>query len=115
MDRQGLSEKERKEALRRLSNTLQTSENDKVILVGDVMLDRYHHGFANNLNSTAPVPVLKITRTEENAGAAAHIAQSLCSLGISVDLHAVVGSDSEGMTIRNSLEDLGVGTSGLET
>ena len=114
VDRQGISEKERKEALRRLSNTLQSSENDKVILVGDVMLDRYHHGFANNLNSTAPVPVLKIFRTEENAGAAAHIAQSLSSLGISVSLHAVVGSDREGIAITNSLEDLGVETSGLE-
>lgn len=114
MDRQGLSEKERKEALKRLSNTLQSSESEKVILIGDVMLDRYHHGFANNLNSTAPVPVLKITRTEENAGAAAHIAQSLASLGISVGLHAVIGSDREGTAIRNSLEDLGVETSGLE-
>ena len=114
MDRQGLSEKERKEALKRLSNTLRSSEREKVILVGDVMLDRYHHGFANNLNSTAPVPVLKITRTEENAGAAAHIAQSLASLGISVGLHAVIGSDSEGMAIRDSLEGLGVETSGLE-
>ena len=114
MDRQGLSEKERKEALKRLSNTLRSSEREKVILVGDVMLDRYHHGFANNLNSTAPVPVLKITKTEENAGAAAHIAQSLASLGISVGLHAVIGSDSEGMAIKNSLEDLGVETYGLE-
>ena len=114
VDRQGLSEKEWKEALKRLSNTLQSSEREKVILVGDVMLDRYHHGFSNNLNSTAPVPVLKITRTEENAGAAAHIAQSLASLGISVGLHAVIGSDSEGMAIRDSLEDLGVEISGLE-
>ena len=114
MDSKGISEKERKEALKRLSNTLQSTEREKVILVGDVMLDRYHHGFANNLNSTAPVPVLKITKTEENAGAAAHIAQSLASLGISVGLHAVIGSDREGTTIRENLESLGVETSGLE-
>ena len=78
------------------------------------MLDRYHHGYANNLNSTAPVPVLKITHTEENAGAAAHIAQSLSSLGITVDFHSAVGKDADGDTILNNLKKLEVNTMGFK-
>ena len=41
-----------------------------VVLVGDIMLDRYIHGYANNLNSRAPVPVLKETERYEDVGAA---------------------------------------------
>ena len=46
-----------------------------VVLVGDIMLDRYIHGYANNLNSRAPVPVLKETHRHEDVGAAAHVAR----------------------------------------
>ena len=108
-----LSVEERITILKRLSETLRTSDNERVVLIGDVMLDRYHHGYANNLNSTAPVPVLKITRTEENAGAAAHIAQSLSSLGITVDFHSAVGNDVDGRTILNNLKKLEVNISGV--
>ena len=65
-------------------------------LIGGTMLDRFHHGFANNLNSTSPVPVLKVTRTEESPGASAHIAIGLSSFGMGVSFHTAVGSDNEG-------------------
>ena len=44
-------------SLHRLRALFTDSSDSKVTLIGDTMLDRYHHGFANNLNSTAPVPV----------------------------------------------------------
>ncbi len=109
-----VSVQDRISILKRLSETLRTSDNERVVLIGDVMLDRYHHGYANNLNSTAPVPVLKITHTEENAGAAAHIAQSLSSLGITVDFHSAVGKDADGDTILNNLKKLEVNTTGVQ-
>ena len=65
------------ESLRRLRSSLNDMEGSQVTLLGDVMLDRYHHGYANNLNSIAPVPVLKIFQTDESPGAAAHIASCL--------------------------------------
>lgn len=114
MDQPALTADERKSILKSLSETLRTSDSERVVLIGDVMLDRYHHGFANNLNNTAPVPVIKIMRTEENAGAAAHIAQSLTSLGISVDFHAAIGSDREGNVIIEKLSNLGIKTTGLK-
>ena len=63
----------RQESLGRLSSLLDSIDGSKVTLIGDTMLDRYHHGFANNLNSTAPVPVLKILNSEESPGASSHI------------------------------------------
>jgi len=84
---------ERAEALKRLRLLLDGMGSSKVTLIGDVMLDRFHHGYANNLDSTAPVPVLKIIRSEETPGAAAHIAMGLNSLGLSVSLHCCVGEN----------------------
>ena len=62
--------------------TLANLPSTNVVLVGDIMMDRYIHGFADNLNTRAPVPVLKETRREEAVGAAAHVARGLVSLGL---------------------------------
>ena len=95
------------ESLRRLRSSLNDMEGSQVTLLGDVMLDRYHHGYANNLNSIAPVPVLKIFQTDESPGAAAHIARGLNSIGLDVDFHTFVGNDREGKAIVDMLiEDL---------
>ena len=96
--------KNRDESLQRLILLLRSIEGAQVTLIGDTMLDRYHHGFANNLNSTAPVPVLKIIRSEESAGASAHIAIGLTSFGMKVSFHTFVGQDSEGEAVLSSLK-----------
>ena len=82
-------------------------------LIGDVMLDRYHHGYSNNLNSTAPVPVLRVTNSEESPGAAAHIARGLFSLGLRVDFYSSVGDDDEGDVIIETLSSEGIQTDGI--
>ena len=46
--------------------TLADLPSTNVVLVGDIMMDRYIHGFADNLNTRAPVPVLKETRRESS-------------------------------------------------
>ena len=64
---------------------LQTSVKNlsgNVVLVGDIMLDRYIHGYANDLNSRAPVPVLKETKRYDDVGAAAHVARGLGNIGL---------------------------------
>ena len=101
------------DTLRRLSALLDDFEGTRVTLIGDVMLDRYHHGYANNLNSTAPVPVLRIIRSEESPGAAAHIARGLNSLGMDVDFFSCVGDDEEGKTILEMISNDGISTSGI--
>ena len=84
---------ERKKILKDLRKLLDKIESSKVTLIGDIMLDRYHHGYSNRLISTAPVPVLKILRSEESPGAAAHIARGLSSLGLDVSVFSSVGDD----------------------
>jgi D-beta-D-heptose 7-phosphate kinase/D-beta-D-heptose 1-phosphate adenosyltransferase len=103
------------ETLARLRSLLDNINNANVTLIGDVMLDRYYHGFANNLNSTAPVPVIKIINSDESPGASAHIALGLNSLGMSLDIFSCVGDDSEGLTIKTELESAGVKVSNIIT
>ena len=100
----------RQESLARLSSLLESIDGSKVTLIGDTMLDRYHHGFANNLNSTAPVPVLKILESEESPGASAHIAIGLTSFGMDVSFHTAIGDDIESNSIISTLKSMGVGS-----
>ena len=54
------------DALRKLESDLKSIKPSRVLLVGDILMDCYIHGFANNLNSRAPVPILKeISRDED--------------------------------------------------
>ena len=88
-------------------------EHSKVVLVGDIMMDRYIHGYANNLNSNAPVPVLRETSREEDVGGAAHVARGLISMGVDTHLFGVVGNDRAGLNILESLEEEGVNSTGI--
>ena len=84
-----------------------------VVLVGDIMLDRYIHGYANNLNSRAPVPVLKETHRHSDVGAAAHVARGLENIGLDAILFGVVGDDLAGSEIIDALEEEEVECDGI--
>jgi len=99
--------------LRELRGCIEGPKEAVVIVVGDVMLDRYVYGYANSLNSTAPVPVLVETERRADAGAAAHVARSLHDLGLATRLFAVVGDDDEGVELEESLGEAGVDTKDL--
>ncbi|WP_197433037.1 D-glycero-beta-D-manno-heptose-7-phosphate kinase [Janthinobacterium sp. B9-8] len=74
----------------------------RVMVVGDVMLDRYWFGDVERISPEAPVPVARIRRTEERAGGAANVARNIAALGGQAYLLAVIGDDEAG----RSLEDL---------
>ena len=99
--------------LNSLKVNLKKVETGKIVLIGDIMLDCYIHGFANNLNSRAPVPVIRETRREEDVGAAAHVARGLVSMGFESQIFGVIGDDRPGMSILEFLEDEGVSTDGI--
>jgi rfaE bifunctional protein kinase chain/domain len=84
-----------------------------IVLVGDIMLDRYVHGYANNLNSRAPVPVLKETHRHEDVGGAAHVARGLVNVGLDAILFGVVGDDIPGEDIIKALAEEKVGCGGI--
>ena len=65
----------------------------RVLVVGDVMLDRYWYGAVDRISPEAPVPVVRVTREEERAGGAANVAYNAVSLGAHASLLTVVGDD----------------------
>ena len=101
------------DTLSELKTHLRSNDSSKIILIGDVMMDCYIHGYANNLNSRAPVPVLRETSREEDVGAAAHVARGLRAMGMESHLFGVVGDDAAGLSIIESLESEGVTTHGI--
>jgi rfaE bifunctional protein kinase chain/domain len=64
-----------------------------VLVVGDVMLDRYWYGAVDRISPEAPVPVVRITREEERTGGAANVAYNVVTLGAHASLLTVVGAD----------------------
>ena len=66
----------------------------KVLVVGDIMLDRYWHGPIKRISPEAPVPVLNVEREEECPGGAANVALNIASLGAEVSLFGLVGKDA---------------------
>ena len=65
-----------------------------VLVVGDVMLDRYWYGAVDRISPEAPVPVLRVTREEERLGGAANVASNVAALGGQVSLLSVLGDDA---------------------
>ena len=65
----------------------------RVLVVGDAMLDRYWYGAVDRISPEAPVPVVRVTRTEERAGGAANVASNIVALGAQASLLTVVGDD----------------------
>lgn len=86
----------------------------RVLVVGDVMLDRYWFGEVSRISPEAPVPVVKVQRTEERPGGAANVARNAKSLGARVTLLSVVGTDEAGRALERLLASSGIDTSLLE-
>jgi D-beta-D-heptose 7-phosphate kinase/D-beta-D-heptose 1-phosphate adenosyltransferase len=80
----------------------------RIIVIGDIMLDRYWSGKAARISPEAPVPVVQVMSTEERVGGAGNVALNIARLGAKVTLLAVVGDDAEGETLRKILESEGV-------
>ena len=72
----------------------------RVLVVGDVMLDRYWFGDVSRISPEAPVPVVKVDRSEERPGGAANVARNAAALGAQVGLLSVVGDDEAGSSLK---------------
>ncbi len=84
---------------------LEKVRNVRLLVVGDVMLDRYWFGEVNRISPEAPVPVVKVERQEERLGGAANVARNAASLGAVSALLSVVGDDEAGRTLGRLLEE----------
>ena len=84
--------------------------NARVLVVGDVMLDRYWFGDVSRISPEAPVPIVKIEREKETPGGAANVARNAAALGAQVSLLSVVGTDEPGDRLESLLKGMRVTT-----
>jgi len=79
-----------------------------VLIVGDVMLDRYWYGAVDRISPEAPVPVVRVTREEERLGGCANVAFNVVSLGAQASLLSVLGDDDNGERLSRLVEKSGI-------
>ncbi|MEO8407568.1 MAG: D-glycero-beta-D-manno-heptose-7-phosphate kinase [Oxalobacteraceae bacterium] len=88
-----------------IAPALNTSPHtSRILVVGDVMLDRYWFGDVNRISPEAPVPVVHVAKSEERLGGAANVARNVSALGANAGLLGVVGQDEAGDAIVRLLD-----------
>ena len=97
----------------KLLKTVTGLGSPRVLVVGDVMLDVYTYGDALRISPEAPVPVLKITKTEYGCGGAGSVAADLAALGAKPYCIAVIGQDKNGEILKKILTEAGADVSGI--
>ncbi|WP_028771982.1 bifunctional D-glycero-beta-D-manno-heptose-7-phosphate kinase/D-glycero-beta-D-manno-heptose 1-phosphate adenylyltransferase HldE [Shewanella waksmanii] len=88
--------------------SLPAFEKAKVLVVGDVMLDRYWTGPTGRISPEAPVPVVRINQNEDRPGGAANVALNIATLGGHVSLAGIVGQDENADALTTGIQALGV-------
>ena len=83
----------------------------RLLIVGDVMLDRYWFGDVSRISPEAPVPVVKVERCEERPGGAANVARNAAALGAKVALLSLVGKDEAGESLARLVAEGGIDAS----
>ena len=80
----------------------------KVLVIGDVMLDRFWHGAVTRISPEAPVPVVKVAGIDDRPGGAGNVAINLAALGVETTLSGLVGDDEHAKQLRSAVEAKGV-------
>jgi D-beta-D-heptose 7-phosphate kinase/D-beta-D-heptose 1-phosphate adenosyltransferase len=96
-----------------LIDLVQRLGQPRVLVVGDVLLDRYVWGDAERISQEAPVILLRADKREERLGGASSVATMLRALGARVALAGVIGADADAQRVRQALTDLGIDHEGV--
>ena len=91
-----------------MTSSLDFFDRISVLVVGDVMLDRYLWGAIRRISPEAPVPVVEIDRETHTAGGAANVALNLVALGVRCELCGMIGDDSMGDELQTMLGKRGL-------
>jgi len=83
-------------------------QNTALLVVGDVMLDRYWFGDTERISPEAPVPIVALKKVEERLGGAAHVARNGASLGAKIKLLGLIGNDEAGAQVQYKLAQQGI-------
>jgi len=93
--------------MQKLRQRIQAFQGRRVIVLGDLMLDRYIWGRVSRISPEAPVPVVEVANSTSTLGGAGNVAANIRSLGGIPVLVGIVGGDSEGEWIRKSVAESG--------
>ncbi len=85
----------------------------RLLVIGDVMLDRYIYGKVSRISPEAPVPVVEVTQERNMPGGAANVAKNIQALGGSATLCGIIGRDHPGNELLCTLSEAGVSTAGI--
>ena len=97
----------------KLKNILDKFKGKRILVLGDVMSDKFISGDVSRISPEAPVPIVHVTSQSVVPGGAANTANNLKSLGAEVFLAGVIGSDSSGRELLNELKFRGIDTDGI--
>ena len=86
-----------------MNKNLPSFSKASVLVIGDVMLDRYWFGDAGRISPEAPVPVVKIRQKDERPGGAGNVALNLAALGAQVTLLGIIGKDDSARSLLQQL------------
>jgi len=93
-----------------LERLVESAGRPKILIVGDLILDRYVAGEVTRISPEAPIPVLTAKSSEERIGGAGNVGANLVAMGAEVDVAGVIGDDGWGRVLRSLLEGLSIGT-----
>ena len=96
-----------------LPELIEKMNGRKVLVLGDVTLDRFTMGKATKISPEAPVPIIEVESESYSLGAAANVIRNLDALGGYVSIATVVGDDIEGDHLINEIEKMGISTDGI--
>src|SRR5258706_14841923 len=96
-----------------LRGTVERFAGRRILVLGDLMLDRYLWGRVDRISPEAPVPVVEVERESLTLGGAGNVAANLRALGAHPVLVGVVGEDDDGARLMEALTARGVATGGI--
>jgi D-glycero-beta-D-manno-heptose-7-phosphate kinase len=102
-------------SVERAKKIMGSFKNQKILVVGDLMLDRYIYGVVNRISPEAPVPVVLVTGENSRPGGAANVALNIQSLGGQAIVAGIAGKDQEGEELISALTRRGISPDGLLT
>jgi len=99
----------------RLTRLIPKFEKQRIIVLGDLMVDRFVWGKVSRISPEAPVPVVEVTRESNAFGGAGNVANNITSLGAEAYLLGVVGNDMEAEQLKNGLREKKIDVGGIIT
>lgn len=99
--------------MEKLTRLIPQFAKQKIVVLGDIMIDQFVWGKVSRISPEAPVPVVEVTRESQTFGGAGNVANNIKSLGGQVQLLGVIGNDYEGGRLTDEFRTRGIGVDGL--